>query len=451
MIRALVLILVLIVIIVQLNNSWFGKSKVLRLSPKEENESRRLESEGLQGLAWLMSFPNSGTTYSHKLIQISTGASVASNYGHELFDSEGNVMKTHNSIPVAEGEVNGPFRTSADLPLPSQGYLLTKTHCGGYCFSHCPPNWYRLSPLKFLQECVLGMRHVQPLNQPVTESWVQYDYHKVKKAVHLIRSPFDNIVSRFFHEFKMHRSKNDATWLATYPKTPRGFRAWCRDTDNKWRFHERTVWGELVFNATREVPCHGELIRYVKWHNNAFELTRAMELPTFVLHYEDYQNFDETLNRLLDFLGQTKVRNPIPFELSEHAEFYNEEERTKMIDFVRFLATNESWEHLQRYGDLSPFATSETNVVVVEDDFQAISASTNAHQVLQLINENWRHSSGNYELQYYNVQKGLQYLSQIWENEGNDYQLKYYNVEPRSDKWKSAETEYQLQYFNPPN
>jgi len=176
-----------------------------------------------------------------------------------------------------------------------------------------------------------------------------------------------------------------------------------------------------------------------------------MELPTFVLHYEDYQNFDETLNRLLDFLGQTKVRNPIPFELSEHAEFYNEEERTKMIDFVRFLATNESWEHLQRYGDLSPFATSETNVVVVEDDFQAISASTNAHQVLQLINENWRHSSGNYELQYYNVQKGLQYLSQIWENEGNDYQLKYYNVEPRSDKWKSAETEYQLQYFNPPN
>jgi len=67
---------------------------------------------------------------------------------------DGDVGKVHDreidSIPLIQ-DVNRPYRVSPYLPLPSDDYVLAKTHCGGYCFLDYPPNWYRLSPLKFLQ------------------------------------------------------------------------------------------------------------------------------------------------------------------------------------------------------------------------------------------------------------------------------------------------------------
>ena len=103
------------------------------------------------------------------------------------------------------------------------------------------------------------MRHDAVNDYISRETWVQYDYLLVKRVVHLLRSPFENIVSRFFHEIKIHSASKDTAFLQKYPKSPKGFRAWCSDTDTKWKFHEITAWGRDFFRAAQGVPCHGEL------------------------------------------------------------------------------------------------------------------------------------------------------------------------------------------------
>ena len=213
---------------------WLSISVVVCIEREESISKLRGGDRRLQGyeteIAWLLAFPNSGTTYTQRLVQVTSGRSVASNYGHEMINEEGNVEKRLDSIPVFDGSWSGPFRTANHLSLPESGYTLTKTHCGGYCFSDCPPTWYRLSPLKFLQECRLGMRHDAVSDYVSRETWVQYDYLLVKRVVHLLRSPFENIVSRFFHEIKIHTSRKDNNFLKKYPKSPVGFKAWCSDT-----------------------------------------------------------------------------------------------------------------------------------------------------------------------------------------------------------------------------
>lgn len=94
-------------------------------------------------IAWLMSFPNSGTTYTLSLISIISGTYTATNYGHEndpITKYKFELIKHDPNISV--GVFNGhpvpswsyPLETNVIMRQPTKRYLLTKTHCGGYCF-----------------------------------------------------------------------------------------------------------------------------------------------------------------------------------------------------------------------------------------------------------------------------------------------------------------------------
>jgi len=409
--------------------------------------SRKLLNENsIKGIAWLMSFPNSGTTYTQRLIQKTSGYSVASNYGHELIDDSGNVLTDSriDSIQINSADVNGPFLTSSSLTAPLNAYLLTKTHCGGYCFSECPPNWYRLSPLKFLQECRLGLRYnyIEP-GKPPRESWVQYDYENVKRIVHLIRNPFDNVVGRFFHEYELHSKLNDYHWLQKYSKDPLGFQNWCDETDKKWKFYERNLWGPDIFEASKGVRCHGEFTRYIRWHNNGFELHKGMNVPVFVLYYEDYANDTEgTLNDLFDFLGLTKIEAKlIPFSFSSHKEFYSQFDISKIANYIEYMATETSLKYIERY--LVPETTikhenhdaKQNDQVLFHNNekqkkelINAIPNSAQSEKLLALINDDWQNNkAAAIEQKFYNVQAGLQKISEEWKSEKEKgYSLRYF-------------------------
>ena len=80
-------------------------------------------------IAWLMSFPNSGTSYTSAIVRATTGQRTASNYRQE-------------SAIVDEVLPNGPFYSYCpECDENQRGYLLTKTHCGGTCllFMHMIP------------------------------------------------------------------------------------------------------------------------------------------------------------------------------------------------------------------------------------------------------------------------------------------------------------------------
>ena len=101
---------------------------------------------------------------------------------------------------------------SNDTPLPASSYILTKTHCGGWFFNS-PPEFYIGETLELFEEhCVTGTKMIlisqyddddddNNNDDELIKDVVQYELHAVHKSVHLIRNPFDNLVSRFHHEY----------------------------------------------------------------------------------------------------------------------------------------------------------------------------------------------------------------------------------------------------------
>jgi hypothetical protein len=100
--------------------------------------------------------------------------SVATSYEQELL--------TNPRVFVGVPE-RSPYFLNTTLSLPK--YVLTKTHCSGLC-EQCAPEW---SLETFEKECLTlyaGTNRKQHI----------YYGHAPAKAIHLIRSPFDNLVAR---------------------------------------------------------------------------------------------------------------------------------------------------------------------------------------------------------------------------------------------------------------
>merc|ERR1712048_299084 len=102
------------------------------------------------------------------------------------------------------------------------------------------------------------------------------------------------------------------------------------------------------------VPCHGELMRIVRWHNNAFALHPAMSLPVHMLHYDDFnKDFQGTIDKLMEFLNLPRRAEPMPFLYSSHDEYYKPWERVKMSEFITAMSSPQTLKHLQRYISLN--------------------------------------------------------------------------------------------------
>jgi len=81
------------------------------------------EPPGLK-MAWLMSFPNSGTSFTSRLVRDATKTDSASNYADETLSGQNGVR-----LPVFDDQPEGPFwikpEDSPEFTEPSQ-YILTK-------------------------------------------------------------------------------------------------------------------------------------------------------------------------------------------------------------------------------------------------------------------------------------------------------------------------------------
>ena len=180
-----------------------------------------IERQWPQGAVWLMSFPNSGTSYTIHTIRELTNTTTATNYGLE------GEIKDKESVPAFEGwdSEKGPFlelipRRRTNIPR----LILTKTHCGGFSTT-LHAEGYIETPRSFLKSCLKSKRGIfsTESNSMETQS-VWYSPDLVKKAIHIIRNPMDNIVARFHLERKRYTAKNNKKWLADHPNDKVGFR-----------------------------------------------------------------------------------------------------------------------------------------------------------------------------------------------------------------------------------
>jgi hypothetical protein len=223
------------------------------------------------GMALLMSFPNSGTTYTVDNLRHVTQHRFASNYCDTCGGGEGYVRSTARSDHFTDGPLlfrdlndneqeqttstnvlvdtkNSPIRSGpnmmacdSDLPLPSK-YVLTKTHCDGYCNILCP-----LHQQMEVDEFSWGCRLVDecPATQETTshplEGDILHDFLPVDKVIHVVRNPLDNLVARF--NFAMSRITDQNAKELTFPelapglkltlreRSPEGFKQYCEESD----------------------------------------------------------------------------------------------------------------------------------------------------------------------------------------------------------------------------
>lgn len=224
-------------------------------------------------LCWLMSFPNSGTSFTSRLVRQTTGTNTASNYGKE----NRNEGEDGTSVAVFPDSLSGPFYTdplNKDLVRPTKGFLLTKTHCGGRC-NHCSPEKYTEHLDTFSQQCFEGEYIIKDKYGIITKTRGSYGSDRLSRAIHLVRNPFDNIVSRFHLSLKQFQENNQTDKLAMYPNSRIGFRSFCKRLGGRFNKRERAWFDHKHEKSSRffryvfddnmkRVPCHSDFFRYIQ-------------------------------------------------------------------------------------------------------------------------------------------------------------------------------------------
>jgi hypothetical protein len=287
-------------------------------------------------VAWLISFPNSGTSYTITNTERMSNQSTASNYagGWDIV------------VPVRKDLVNGPFLHDSNLEIPSN--ILTKTHCKGYCFD-CPPAAYVQTGDSFEKGCATGMKDIDG-----ESAQVSYSSALPRKVVHLFRNPFDNLVARIrFGVKKRRREGQTEDELIQFQSSKAGMQAWCNTFDSKYAQYEldSPLLDQALFRRFQSLPCRAEWFRYVQWHNSALEMTKRKHIPVHVLFYEDYtKDYNGTVQQLFDFLDLPVVKDPLSFIPGKtYTDFYDRKEAILAARFVHELATPDVWILLRRY------------------------------------------------------------------------------------------------------
>lgn len=334
---------------------------------KSKRNSLKDESEALDPkIAWLASFPNSGTSFTMGLVARATNTTFATNYGIEANYGSREVP----SLPIYPRHPEGPYMpdpvtSNHHRKLPYGNFVMTKTHCGGYC-ANCKPRRYAygyeyeyeqqeqeeqdteqqnneaqpLPGLSFLGDCASG--HAVGRRGKLVD--VSYPPERVSRVIHLIRNPFHNAISRFHLERKHHRdadTTSDQEWLENHPDNQEGMTKFCVEQNDRW-WDEETEFFESAFfrvetekddetsfarrngdsisptesgfpdnfeswkELTRRVPCRGDLFRYIQWHNLLHQSLDYIpyKLPVMTLYYEGFMSptYNATAYSILAFL-----------------------------------------------------------------------------------------------------------------------------------------------------
>ena len=283
-----------------------------------------------------------------RLVTRTTKTLVATNY-----------QKTESSeerqlYPVYSGHAEGPFwpnpNQSQYRPPPS--YVLTKTHCGSRC-NDCGPVYYLRDFKDFLELCSTGSKLEQSPNNGQEETiTVAYNTTRVKKAVHLIRNPFDNVVARFHLERHGMIKSNDTDRLAQYPNSRDGFRTFCFAMNDRWNDDVERFWLKDEIGMMRDIPCRDDFFRYIVWHNLAFTATdEQLRIPSLVVHYEDYEErFHETVSGLFDFLDLEPETEPYPFQKGHsYHDYFTAGERIAAAQAMKIISTTATWNNIVHY------------------------------------------------------------------------------------------------------
>ena len=335
-------------------------SKKSRSSAGSKSKTKGVEPVK-SSVSWLVSFPNSGTTYTIHNTEHVSMRSTATNYLSEVHYGKKNRIPVRPN--VADNIKNGPWQRNNTLPMPA--VTLTKTHCTGYD-DRAPMQSSIISTARFLQGCRESSQYANNNDERNKVKVKSFYNHKdiVVSVIHLIRNPFDNIISRMHHGMKSRRKTLGLSeeQAKTFMSSERGVNTWCSVADRAFWMETKvpkniTKKGKLRrkpwdLNILLKIPCHSELFRYVEWHNAALRMIQQEKFRSIVVYYEDYEtNYNATVDSILDFLDLTREAEPLPFSTGKTYRdvFFSPEVQEATKDVLQVIASKELWQILKRY------------------------------------------------------------------------------------------------------
>ena len=282
-----------------------------------------------------------GTSYTIMNVEAATKTTTATNY----------VEYSGACVGLSPHEL-GPCLHRSKHQVP-ESYILTKTHCTAYCMD-CPPKMYRIpSAQEFEKECRSGSIR----NTTDHSEHMEYPRTRVKKAIHLIRDPFDNLIGRLHLSVKRKRRQGKSE-----DEIKDNLSDWCQYLDSKAQKEERSsgLFPPGYIDNFQHVPCHVEWFRYIQWHNLAFQSTRMkpFEIPVHYLYYDDYANdYNATVAAVLDFLeleeyNTGKVKDFVPGK--SYRQLFTVEHQIQAKAMAKVLAMPAVWDLIRHYFDGIP-------------------------------------------------------------------------------------------------
>lgn len=317
-------------------------------------------------VTWLMSFPNSGTSYTMGNTEAVSQRSTATNYATEISIAHG------DPVPLLrdnEDDINkGPWQRNTDLPLPEKR-VLCKTHCTGYLDTGSVEESVETFD-SFMDGCreSYQRRDKSILSASRNKLRLYYEIQGlVDSAIHLIRDPFDNIISRMHLGMRNHHNLAYANLtreeLDAFMETKEGVTAWCKYVDEQFWKENKVTMDMHISNKTLsllpydptpylDVPCHGEFFRYTQWHNLAMDVIRASNLSVHHVHYENYGiAYNRTVDQILNFLGQSREFETRPFVTGKTYRdvFFENSVQHRVKHLIKEIASDETWALLRGY------------------------------------------------------------------------------------------------------
>jgi len=182
----------------------------------------------------------------------------------------------------------------------------------------------------------------------------KYPIHLIEGAVHLMRSPLDNIVSRF-HNLWDGENKD---FQNKFPRNQNGFVHFCQAQDGERDLSKHEIKAGIkqdVIELFVDVPCYADFYRYLQWHNLANEMIIKRDLETIRIHYKEFEagTSNDTTGKLLKFLNIEKMHEAEradPFESNKsYNAHYTNEQKKNILKLIKHVANTDTWLMLNRY------------------------------------------------------------------------------------------------------
>jgi len=374
------------------DDDYISESDKVKREASNGNEAE-ISDEYFPKLAWLLSFPNSGTSYTMMMVSKSTLTSTATNYGREvtpkhsdvgndqdIMSSQVHVGQLARPLNILDGtkeseKKTGPFYNALSSKPLAPKYILTKTHCGNRCVD-CPPENYHSKFHGFGEffpnSCTLGSGILEPNGG---YEYVSYDMiNFVSKAIHLIRNPYHNIIARFHLEVKNTNAKIKSYMeshgsnisqenldainakYTVYNNTKDSFRKYCSDLDGKHKKEVKKVFGEdFYYKYMQKSPCHSEFYKYTNWHNYVHRGLNMYKIPTLIVHYENYEASSNSSKvsqqqQVLNFLDLPKKVEFREFVARhDYDDYFTTKQRKSIAQLIKRVSNPQMLELINHY------------------------------------------------------------------------------------------------------